>query len=97
VIIEDTLPTETVFVSASPPGTYDSNNHTVTWQIATLPFGPPEQCLKLVVRVKSLPSERFILNYATFQSNEYPRTTFGTQTLVLSAPGLEGTNLLLLE
>lgn len=53
VVIIDNLPPETDFVSASDGGTYASGTHTVTWNIGTLPALEPQDCVTLVVNVKS--------------------------------------------
>ena len=40
VIVEDTLPLEVSLVfSATDGGSYNSNDHTVTWDVGTLPAG----------------------------------------------------------
>lgn len=53
VVLVDNLPAETDFVSASDGGTYSSGPHTVTWNIGTLPALAPQDCVTLVVTVKS--------------------------------------------
>jgi len=52
VVINDLLPLETSFVSATGGGTYNLGTHTVTWNIGPLAAGAPQQCVHLVVTVK---------------------------------------------
>ena len=76
VTIVDTLPGELDFVSASDGGVYDSVQHTVTWEIGTLPAGTPPATVQLVVRVKwSAEPGSTIYNYATITGDEVPPTT----------------------
>ena len=82
VTINDTLPAETSFISASGGGTYDPVTHTVTWNIGTLSAGAAEDCVQLVVRVDpaTLP-ETTITNYCTIDSDETPPTTISEDTV----------------
>jgi uncharacterized repeat protein (TIGR01451 family) len=87
VTITDTLPAETTFVSASDGGTYDSSTHTVTWDIGTLPAGTPQDCVTLIVTVKSgTAPETLITNSVTIDSDETPPTTQNEDTNVCGGP-----------
>ncbi|NVM57866.1 MAG: hypothetical protein HWN51_07090 [Desulfobacterales bacterium] len=87
VIITDKLPAETSFVTASGGGTYDSNSHTVTWDIGTLEAGAQEQCVELVVLVDdSTPPNTTITNFSTIDSDETASTTVSEDTEVCPAP-----------
>jgi uncharacterized repeat protein (TIGR01451 family) len=82
VTINDTLPAETSFISASDGGTHNPVTHTVTWNIGTLSAGAAEDCVQLVVRVDpaTLP-ETNITNYCTIASDETPPTTISEDTV----------------
>jgi uncharacterized repeat protein (TIGR01451 family) len=81
--ITDKLPPEVTFVSATDGGTYDSETHSVGWNIGTIPAGEPQQCVKVVVKVKAnTPSGTKILNSATISSNETPPVTKSAGTTV---------------
>jgi uncharacterized repeat protein (TIGR01451 family) len=86
VILKDTLPPQTTFVSATGGGTYDSETHRVTWQIGTLPAGAGTRSVQLVVRVKATTSPGTIItNRSVITSNETPNTTEIWQTTVPSS------------
>jgi uncharacterized repeat protein (TIGR01451 family) len=81
--ITDKLPPEVTFVSATAGGNYDSETHSVGWDIGTVPVGAAQQCVKVVAKVKAnTPSGTKILNYATMSSNETPPETKKAQTTV---------------
>ena len=87
VTITDTLPAETTFVSASDGGTYDASTHTVTWDIGTLPAGTPQDCVTLIVTVKSGTAPgTLITNSVTIDSDETPPTTQNEDTNVCGGP-----------
>jgi len=83
VTINDTLPVEVDFASATDGGVYDSVNHIVTWNIGTLPAGAPLYCLQLVVKVDpTTPSNITIVNHCTIDSDETPTTTTSEETKI---------------
>jgi uncharacterized repeat protein (TIGR01451 family) len=53
VTLKDDLPAETTFVSATGGGVYDSETHTVNWNIGTVPAGAGTQSVLLKAKVKS--------------------------------------------
>jgi len=84
----DVLPSEVDFVSASDGGVYDSGTHSVTWDLGTIPAESAEQCISLVVQVKSgTEPETEIMNYLTIDSDETPPTTVSEETLVCEESG----------
>lgn len=73
VTIKDTLPAETIFVSASNGGTLVGN--TVMWNISTVPAGASGS-VTLVVQVNAgTPPGTTITNSATIDSDQTPPTT----------------------
>ncbi len=87
VVITDTLPAETTFVSASDGGTYASATHTVTWNIGTLTAGAPQSCETLIVTVNSGTAPgTTITNSATIDSDDTPPTTQNKDTDVCTGP-----------
>jgi len=87
VVLTDNMPAETTFVSASGGGTYDSETHTVTWNIGTLLAGTGPFSETLVVTVDpATPPETTIINYATIISTETPPTTVSESTTVSLPP-----------
>lgn len=87
VVIEDTLPPEVIFVSASGTGTYDAGMHTVTWQIGTIPAGGTGVPEELVVQVdpSTVPGTT-LTNFASIDSDETAITTVTHPTMVLDQP-----------
>ena len=84
VVIDDDLPPETTFGSATNGGTYNSGTHKVTWPtIATLPGGASQQCYQLTVNVKTTATGT-LTNYATIGSDQTSPTTVTEQTTVCS-------------
>lgn len=81
VTITDDLPEDTTFVSATGGGTYNSTDHSVTWDIGTLSAGAGQQCVQLVVTVDA-PPESVITNYCTIESTETGTTTEVLETEV---------------
>jgi hypothetical protein len=86
VTINDTLPANTTFVSASDGGTYDAETHTVTWNIGTVPAESPEACVTLVVRVNASAENTTVTNSVTIDSDETPQTTQSEDTTVCALP-----------
>lgn len=74
VTIDDKLPPEVSFVSATGGGIYDSVNHTVTWNIGTLPAGDSGACLQLVVQVAPGTTPGSILDNACTINGAEPGT-----------------------
>ena len=76
VVITDTLPAETRFVSASDGGTYDSVTHTVRWNIGSLSAGAPQSYVTLVGTLEqgTTPGTT-VTNFAMIDSDETPVTT----------------------
>jgi len=93
VKIVDELPAEVEFVSATGGGTYDPGTHTVAWAIGTLSAGATQQCMQLMVHVRSTVSPgSTIVNYVTIDSDETFPTTVSESTDVCPLPdeiGLE--------
>ena len=84
VVIEDTLPTEVIFVSASGTGTYDPGTHTVTWQVGTIPAGGTGTPEELVVQVDpSVIPGTTVTNFATIDSDETAISTVTHLTMIL--------------
>ena len=87
VTLVDKLPDEESFVSASDGGIYDAVNHTVIWNIGTLPARAPQRCVTLNVTVKPGTSPgTTITNYCTIDSDETPATTVTERTDVCIPP-----------
>lgn len=87
VVLNDTLPPETEFVSASDGGTYDSSTHKVTWDIGTLPAGEPQHSVTLVTKVKlDTPGGTTLDNSVKIDSDETPETTQHEYTNVCTGP-----------
>jgi len=87
VKLEDTLPSEVIFVDASDGGSYDSVNHNVTWDFGTIST-EEGGCAWLLVQVDPLtPSETIIINYATIESDETPPTTKTEESTVCGEIG----------
>ncbi len=86
VILTDSLPTQTDFVSASGSGVYNPDTHKVTWNIGDLAAGAPPQTVQVVVQVKSDTPNTRIRNTATIDSDDTPPTTKSLQTLVVRKP-----------
>ena len=87
VTLVDTLPAEESFVSASDRGIYYAVNHTVIWNIGTLPARAPQRCVTLNVTVKPGTSPgTTITNYCTIDSDETNATTVTEQTDVCIPP-----------
>ena len=82
VIITDTLPTGTSFVSATGGGSETSG--VVSWDIGTLADGAVQACVQLVVNV-SASQESIITNTATINSDETAPTS-ATATTDVGAP-----------
>lgn len=81
VIIVDTLPPEVDFISATGGGVYDPADHTVTWDIGTVPAYAPKKCEQLLVKVKKTTvPDTTIGNYATIDTEVNPPTTFFVPT-----------------
>lgn len=88
VKIVDELPAEVGLVSATGGGTYDSNTHTVIWDIGTLPAGAAQQCVQLVVQVDpTVTPGRTVVDSATIDSNETVPTTVNEVTDICPLSG----------
>ena len=87
VSLQDHLPPETTFVSASSGGTHA--NGVVTWDLVSLPAGA-KGSVSVTVRVNSpLSNGTTLHNSATIKSNEVPEVTPPVvNVLVSSAPSL---------
>ena len=77
VVISDTLPAATSFVSASGGGIETSG--VVSWDIGTLAAGAAEECVQVVVNV-SATEESSITNTASIDSDETAPTTASAVT-----------------
>lgn len=76
VTITDNMPFELDFVSTTNDGVYDSNTHTVTWNIGTIHAGEAGPVIELEVQVNSNATPgSTILNYCTIEGNNIPPTT----------------------
>jgi uncharacterized repeat protein (TIGR01451 family) len=53
VILNDTLPSEVIFVSATDGGVYNAGTHTVEWNIGTLAAGAPQDSVEVTVQVNA--------------------------------------------
>jgi uncharacterized repeat protein (TIGR01451 family) len=74
--INDTLPADVTFVSATGGGVYNAGTHSVHWTIGDIAAGAPQPCVELVVQVVSdMEAGAEISNAATIDSNETPQTT----------------------
>jgi len=82
VIITDYLSAQTIFVSASDGGVYNSANHTVVWNIGTLPALSGPYSRTLTALVKEDVNEPIIVNYVTIDCDETPPTTICEDTVV---------------
>jgi len=83
VVIEDTLPVEVVFGSATGDGTYDALLHTVTWDVGTLEAGALEECVYIDVTLASgLVPESSFTNAVTIESEQTPPTTQNETTQI---------------
>jgi uncharacterized repeat protein (TIGR01451 family) len=90
VTLIDTLPVQTVFVSASDDGVYDAGSHSVTWVVGTLSSGAAPQSVTLVAAVKEDTVAGTILdNSVSVDSDETPPTTQHAYTTVATAPTIE--------
>jgi len=81
IVINDTLPSEVNFVSATDSGVYDAGTHTVEWDIGTLAAGAPQDSVEVTVQVNA-PGGTVISNSVTIDSDETPPTTKTETTLV---------------
>lgn len=81
VIITDTLPAQTKFISVDSDGTYDADSHEVTWSIDSLDAGAEETCVQLVVKITASPGS-LIVNTVSIESDETDPTTAEKQTAV---------------
>jgi uncharacterized repeat protein (TIGR01451 family) len=83
VIIQDNLPAETNFISATGGGVYNSAANTVTWNLGTLPAGAAPLSFQLVAQVKPNTPPKTIVNNATISSADTPPSTQSAQTAVI--------------
>jgi len=83
LIINDTLPVEVDFISASNGGIYHAGTHTVQWNIGTINAYQTEQQISLTVQVKSgTTNNTIITNYVMIKSDQTPPTTRTEETIV---------------
>ncbi len=95
VTIVDTLPAELSFVSATDDGVYDSDTHTVTWDIDGVDAGAAQSCGQLVVKVDSAtPLDTIIVNQVTIASEEVAPITTSESTVVGEAAEIEPAGIL---
>ncbi len=88
VVITDTVPGNTSFVSATGGGTYNAGTNTITWNIATLAAGLSGSVALTVQVASPLANGTQITNVAAIDSNETAPQSAQAQTLVTSAPVL---------
>jgi len=81
VVITDTLPDDTRFMSASDGGVYHMPTHTVTWDIGTVPGGATS-CVTMKVLVESGAEETTLENCAAIESDETDPTDVCIDTTV---------------
>lgn len=85
VILRDELPTETIYVSATDGGVYDSENHAVTWDIGTLaPYAAGSRRVIAKVPLETDPGT-VITNLCEVFSDETPRSVTTKQTYLSGA------------
>ena len=81
VMVRDDLPVELDFVSETKDGTpgtgvYESSNHTVTWDIGTIPAGQAGPVIELVVKInQNATPNTTIYNFANIWCNQTDTTT----------------------
>ena len=81
VIITDHLPAEVNYISSDPCGVYDSNWHTVTWDINDI-SGADSNCLQLTVKVKQIVKPgRKIINLCEMEGDQYYKSTTEETTI----------------
>jgi uncharacterized repeat protein (TIGR01451 family) len=89
VFIEDNLPDEVTFISASDDGIYGQYNpvtHIYTWLYPTLVTGS-SACLDITVKVNdNVPPRTTIVNSVTINSNTTPQTTTNSEIVTASNP-----------
>jgi uncharacterized repeat protein (TIGR01451 family) len=82
VVVEDTLPLEVSFVSATDGGVYNFDRK-VSWNIGTLPAGSSEECVYVKVILNAGPQiESTFTNAANIASDQTPMTTQNESTQV---------------
>jgi hypothetical protein len=78
--IIDNLPVELDFVSATENGVYDSDTHTVVWDLGVIAAGQAVPTIYLVVRLNlSAQPGSTIYNYCTLEGDQIPPTTVQDQ------------------
>lgn len=84
VLLRDVLPTQVSFVSSSDGGMYDSESHTVTWDIGTL--APNESASRQVVVMVPLDTQpgTVISNLCRVFSDETPSSKATAETVISS-------------
>ena len=84
VILNDTLPVEVNFVSATDGGVYDAGTHTIEWNIGTLAAGAPQDSVEVTVQVNA-PGGTVISNSVIIiDSREIPTTKTETTLVCVS-------------
>jgi fimbrial isopeptide formation D2 family protein len=72
-VISDPLPDFLVFVSASDGGTYDSANHTISWNLGDLKVAGSDSVSFVTTVDPAAPETGPIVNVASIVSNETPK------------------------
>ena len=72
-VISDPLPDFLVFVSASDGGTYDSANHTISWNLGDLTVDGSDSVSFVTTVDPAAPETGPIVNVASIVSNETPK------------------------
>jgi uncharacterized repeat protein (TIGR01451 family) len=88
VMISDTVPPNTTFVSAGGGGVYDAASRTVTWDLGTVVANSAGSVNVLVTVDSPLADGTVLRNQATINSNETLPVSAADSVRVLSAPVL---------
>ncbi len=87
VVLTDTVPTNTTYISSSAPGAYDSGTNKVTWTFSSL--APGNYVATMTVKVNSpLANGTVIHNTATVQADRVDPVSDSEDTTVSSGPVL---------
>lgn len=83
VSIYDQLPDCLQYISSTGGGFYDTNNHTVTWNLSAIPPGQSETCFQLETSLKSAtPCGTHFSNVCMIKSDEYEKTQISEYSAV---------------
>ncbi|OEU48443.1 MAG: hypothetical protein BA862_10945 [Desulfobulbaceae bacterium S3730MH12] len=94
VILTDTLPDKTSFVSADNGGVYDHSTHSVRWYIGLLaqkpeePEIPEEPCVQLTINVTALPGTVVTNQITINSSNKASPPVVDEPTLIEETTGI---------